>query len=839
VNQLKLAMRQLRLRRGLSTVVILMLALGIGATTAMFSLYHQVLVRPLPVSEPEQLVNLAAPGPKPGGGVRDLGLGNREAQFTYPMFRDLQNAPSGFVGLAAHVDFLANLSFDDRPTSGRGWFVSGSYFDVLNLTPALGRLIGAGDDARVGESAVTVLSYEFWQRGFGGDPNVVGKTLSVNGQGLEIVGVAPAGFRGTNMQVRADVFVPLTMAPIVNSGLSGAQAFESRSAYWLYLFARLAPGVTLDRAAAELNVVYSGILREIEAPRLSPQQVQQLPEGTLDRFLERQIAFSRGDQGQSNLPTTAGRPLTLLLGVTVLVLLIVCVNVANLLLARGAARAGEMATRASLGASRGWLVRQLLTESFVLIAIGGLASLGVAALIVRLITALLPVALTTGLAPELSSTAMLLAAGVSLMTVVVFGLAPAWRVSDANPALAMKVHAARSGGGRAAMRFRGALTTAQIAFSMLLLVLAGLFTKSLMNVARLDLGIDVDSIVSFSVSPRLNAYTPDRLADFYDRLEDALAAQPGVVSVGSSGIPLLGDFALPNAFSVEGFEPAPGANMTAPIGMVGADFFAAIGVPLRAGRVFTDQDTTTAPQVVVVNETFARRFRVTDVGQRLGPTGATNYPYEIVGIVADSKHVSVKGETEPVVYLSRYAVAGGIQAMFYYLRASVAPEALLATIPRVVAEIDPEVPVTNLKTMVTTVQESVYIDRLLSMLSVGFAVLATLLAGIGLYGVLAYNVTQRTRELGLRLALGARPGQVRSMVLMQVGVMAAIGAAVGLVAALALGRVAESVLFGLSGRDPLVLTAATTVLAVVVLAGSWLPARRASKIAPTVALRYE
>ena len=839
MNQLKLAMRQLRLRRGLSTVVILMLALGIGSTTAMFSLYHQVLVRPLPVPEPERLVNLAAPGPKPGGGVRDLGLGNREAQFTYPMFRDLQNAPSGFVGLAAHVDFLANLSFDDRPTSGRGWFVSGSYFDVLNLRPALGRLIGAGDDARVGESAVTVLSYEFWQRGFGGDPNVVGKTLSVNGQGLEIVGVAPAGFRGTNMQVRADVFVPLTMAPIVNSGLSGAQAFESRSAYWLYLFARLAPGVTLDRAAAELNVVYSGILREIEAPRLSPQQVQQLPEGTLDRFLERQIAFSRGDQGQSNLPTTAGRPLTLLLGVTVLVLLIVCVNVANLLLARGAARAGEMATRASLGASRGWLVRQLLTESFVLIAIGGLASLGVAALIVRLITALLPVALTTGLAPELSSTAMLLAAGVSLMTVVVFGLAPAWRVSDANPALAMKVHAARSGGGRAAMRFRGALTTAQIAFSMLLLVLAGLFTKSLMNVARLDLGIDVDSIVSFSVSPRLNAYTPDRLADFYDRLEDALAAQPGVVSVGSSGIPLLGDFALPNAFSVEGFEPAPGANMTAPIGMVGADFFAAIGVPLRAGRVFTDQDTTTAPQVVVVNETFARRFRVTDVGQRLGPTGATNYPYEIVGIVADSKHVSVKGETEPVVYLSRYAVAGGIQAMFYYLRASVAPEALLATIPRVVAEIDPEVPVTNLKTMVTTVQESVYIDRLLSMLSVGFAVLATLLAGIGLYGVLAYNVTQRTRELGLRLALGARPGQVRSMVLMQVGVMAAIGAAVGLVAALALGRVAESVLFGLSGRDPLVLTAATTVLAVVVLAGSWLPARRASKIAPTVALRYE
>jgi predicted permease len=803
----------------------------------MFSLYHQILLRPLPVPEPERLVNFAAPGPKPGGGVTDLGLGNREAQFTYPMFRDLEDAQTGFVGLAAHVDFLVNLNYDDRPTSGRGWFVSGSYFDVLNIRPALGRLIGPGDDPRVGESAVVVLTYEFWQRGFGGDPNVLGKTLSVNGQPLEIVGVAPAGFRGTNVAVRTDVFVPLTMGPVVNSGLSGPAMFENRQAYWLYLFGRLAPGVTLERAAAELNVVYSGILNEVEAPQLSGAQ---LPEGTLDRFVARQIAFSPGPQGQSNLPTTAGRPLTLLLGVTVLVLLIVCVNIANLLLARGAARAGEMATRASLGASRGWLVRQLLTESFVLIAIGGLASLGVAALIVRLVTALLPVGLTTGLAPGLSSTAMLFAAAASLVTVVVFGLAPAWRVSDANPALAMKVHAARSGGGRAAMRFRGALTTVQIAFSMLLLVLAGLFTKSLMNVARQDLGLDVDSTLSFSVSPRLNAYGPDRLADLYDRLEEALAAQPGVLSVGSSGIPLLGDFALRQPFSVDGFEAAPGANSLAALGMVGTDFFAALGVSLNAGRAFTDRDTATSPPVAIVNESFARRFNVTEVGKRLAfGTTPTNYPFEIVGIVADSKHASVKGDTEPVVYLSRYQTAGNVQAMFYYLRTSVAPEALLATIPRVVAEIDPEVPVTNLKTLVTTVQESVYVDRLLSMLSAGFAALATLLAGIGLYGVLAYNVTQRTRELGLRLALGAAPARLRALVLKQVGVMALIGVGVGLAAAFGVGVAAEALLFGMSARDPVVFGAAVAVLVMVVFAASWFPAWRASRIAPTEALRYE
>jgi predicted permease len=435
----------------------------------------------------------------------------------------------------------------------------------------------------------------------------------------------------------------------------------------------------------------------------------------------------------------------------------------------------------------------------------------------------------------------LFAAGASLITVVVFGLAPAWRVSDANPALAMKVHASRSGGGRAAIRFRSALTTAQIAFSMLLLVLAGLFTKSLMNVARQDVGIDVESVASFSVTPRMNAYSPERLADYYDRLEEALKAQPGVVAVGSSGVPLLGNFALRQPVGVEGFEAAPGVDTTAAYAMVGTDFFTALGIPLRAGRTFTERDDASSPMVVVVNESFARKFDLgTEVGKRMGGGATpTSYPFEIVGIVADAKFASVKGAFEPVIYVSRYQTAGGIQAMFYHLRASADPKALLTLIPRVAAEVDPDVPVTNLKTMVTTVNENVYVDRLLSMLSLGFAALATLLAGIGLYGVLAYNVTQRTRELGLRLALGAAPAALRALVLKQVGVMALIGFSVGLAAAFALSRAAEALLFGLSARDPAVFGAAVGVLAAVVLAASWLPAWRASRIAPTEALRYE
>jgi predicted permease len=838
MNHIKLAVRQLKLRAGLSFVVIAMLALGIGATTAMFSLYHQILLRPMPVPEPEQLVNLAAPGPKPGGGIQDLGLNDREAQFSYPMFRDLEKAQTGFTGIAAYVDYLANLSFEDRPTSGRVYMVSGSYFDVLNLRPALGRFLTPDDEPQVGEAAVAVLSYELWQRVFGGDAAVIGKTLTVNGHSLEIVGVAPQGFRGTNIGVRTDVYVPLTLASRVMSGLLDPRMFEARQGYWIYLFARLKPGVTLERAAAQLNGVYAGVLNDVEAPQLSGQQ---LPEGTLDRFRTRQIMFSPGSQGQSTLAGQAEQPLTLLLGVTALVLLIVCVNIANLLLARGAARAGEMATRASLGASRGWLIRQLLAESALLIAIGGGLSLGVAALLVRLIASFLPAGIATSLAPELSTTAMAFAAGVSLVTVVVFGLVPAWRVSDANPALAMKVHAARSGGGRAAVRFRGALTTAQIAFSTLLLVLAGLFTKSLMNVASQDLGMEYESIVSFSVTPRMNAYSPERLADYYDRLEDALATQPGVTAVGSSGVPLLGNFALRQPFGLEGVEAAPGVDTTAAYAMVGPDYFGALGIPLLAGRAFTEQDDAGAPMVAIVNESFASKFGLgTEVGKRLGGGRTpTNYPFEIVGIVADAKFASVKDEFEPVIYVSRYQTAGGIQAMFYHLRASVEPRALLTMIPRVAAEIDPDVPVTNLATMTTTVNGNVYVDRLLSMLSLGFAALATLLAGIGLYGVLAYNVTQRTRELGLRLALGAAPARLRALVLKQVGVMAAIGAGVGLAAAFALGRTAESLLYGLSGRDPIVFGLALAVLAAVVFTASWVPAWRASRIAPTEALRYE
>jgi predicted permease len=457
-------------------------------------------------------------------------------------------------------------------------------------------------------------------------------------------------------------------------------------------------------------------------------------------------------------------------------------------------------------------------------------------------TGLLAGAVTSGLGSTgLDSAALAFAAGVSLVTVLVFGLVPAWRVSGADAAEAMKAYATRSSGGRGAVRFRAALTTAQIAFSMVLLVLAGLFTRSLVNVGREDLGMNVDSVVQFSVSPRLNAYDAERLADLYDRVEEGLAAQPGVLAVGSAWLPVLGNFSVGGPMSVEGVDVGPGADTAATWQLIGSGYFDALGVPLLAGRAFTDSDDAGSPPVAIVNETFARKFNLeSPLGRRVG-TGqqATSFPFEIVGVVADTKHTGVKNKIPAIVYFPRRQGAGGIESMFYFVRTGADPQALVATIPRLVAEINADMPVTNLRTMVTTVQDSVYMDRLLSMLSVGFAALATLLAAIGLYGVLAYNVTQRTRELGLRLALGANPRRLRALVLKQVGFMALIGVAVGLAAALGFARFAEALLFGLSARDPAVLVAAAVVILLVVFVAGYVPARRASKIAPTEALRYE
>ena len=831
MNNLGYAFRQLVRRPGLSIVVIVMLALGIGATTAIFSLFHQVLVQPLPVPEPERLVNLGAPGPKRGS-TSCSNAGDCEQIFSYPMFRDLERQQSVFEGIAAHRDFNANLAHEGQASIGRGILVSGSYFRVLGLQPAVGRLIEPEDEPRVDESAVVVLSHAYWLSQFGADPTVVGRGLTVNGQRLTVIGVAEEGFTGTILGFRPQVFVPITLRWLMEP--TRPRDENDRVAYWVYLFARLKSGLSLEQASAGINSLYSGILNDVEAPLQSA-----LDADILEEFLKRQITLESGAHGQSQLPENAGRPLILLLGVTVLVLLIVCVNIANLLLARGVSRAGEMAIRASIGASRRRLVSQLLAETGMLAVIGGVLSLPVAALTLRVIAVIVPEQLAEGLAMELSAAALVFLGAASLATVLMFGLAPAVQATRTDLGAVVKGQTPQALGGHGMARIRAALATAQIAFSMVLLVLAGLFAVSLANIARVGLGMDVDSIGTFTVSPRTSGYDAARTMATFDRLEERLAAEPGVMSVGTSAIALLTGRAWGLLPLFEGFDGLWGVDNRVLGNEVSPNFFRTLAIPLVAGRDFTSSDTLDSPRVAIVNESFVRKFDFGNdaIGKRFD-LGDRAQDVEIVGVVADAKYSDVKDDVPPQLFLPRRQ-DDNLGALTFYVRGGIDSDALLRMAPRVVADIDPDLAVIGLMRMARQVQNNVFLDRLVAMLAATFAGLATLVASIGLYGVLAYNVARRTRELGLRLALGAEPRRLRLMVLKQVGCMALIGGAIGLALAIGLGRVAEALLFGLSGYDLRVLLGASAVLSAVVLAASWLPAWRASHVAPMEALRYE
>jgi len=826
-----LAARTLARNPGFTLVVVLTLALGIGATTAIFSLFHQVLVQRLPVPEPDRLVELATSGPMVGGGTVSA-AGDNEHIFSYPMFRDLEAKQGVFAGVAAHRDFQASVAEELTTVAGGGLMVSGGYFNALGLTPALGRLIEPQDEPRVGESAVVVLSYDYWRSRFAGDPNVLGRTLTVNGQSLAVVGVAPQGFRGTVLGLQPRVFVPITLRWVMEPWRQRDE--EDRRSRWVYLFARLAPGVPLEQASSSIDKVYSGILNEIEAPLWSG-----IPAGILEQFKAKRMRLEPGGVKKGLVRNANAEPLAMLLGITALVLTIVCVNIANLLLVRGLSRAGELAIRVAIGATRWRLVRQSFLDAGVLAVMGAAASLPVAVLTLRGIGAFLPDPLASGLDIQLRPAALWFAATVSLFTMLAFGAAPAFQAARTDPGLTVKGTASQALGGRHLARIRVALATAQIAFSTVLLVLAGLYTQSLVNIARVDLGLDTESVVTFTVSPRTIGQSPQRSAATFDRIEERLAAEPGVSAVGGSRIALLADRTWTNLLSeFRGFGSVPATNPSVGINAVSAEFLGALSIPVLRGRGFTALDTLESPRVAVVNESFVGIFGLGDaaLGARFD-IGSSRQNIEIVGVIADTKYAGVTDDIPPMVFLPRRQEAD-LDGLTFYVR-GLDSNALLRMIPRVVAEIDPSVPVTDLRTMARQVQNDVYRERLIATLSASFAGLATLLAAIGLYGVLAYNVAQRKRELGLRQALGAKAADLRALVLKQVGVIAVIGISIGLAAAIALGRIAETLLFGLSGRDPMVLIGTVAATSLVVLTAGYLPARRAASVNPMVALRAD
>jgi predicted permease len=832
MRHLRLAFRTLRATPFVTTVAVLSLALGIGANAAIFSLVDQMLLRPLAVREPERLVNLGAPGPKPGSTSCNQS-GDCEAVFSYPMFRDLEKANTPFSSVAAHRIFGANLAYDGQTLNGDGVMVSGSYFRTLGLTPALGRLIGPEDDRTLGGHFVAVLAHSYWESRLGADPRVVGKRIVVNGHPMTVLGVAPRGFEGTTLGSRPRVFVPMSMRPQLNPGWDGA---TNRRDYWAYLFARLKPGVDPEAAARQMENVYRPILADVEAPL----QEGMSPE-TMRRFLARKLTVEPGARGQSSIHGETRTPLALLFGITGIVLLIACANIANLLLARGAARAGEMAVRQSLGAGRRRLIAQLLTEACVLAALGGLASLVVAQWTLTGVAAMLPSDAAESFRFKLDLGVLGFTAAAALVTGFAFGLFPA--IHGTRPDLIGVIRAGAgqiAGGARAAARFRSALVTAQIALSMTLLVSAGLFIRSLRNVSREQLGVKIERVVTFGLSPVRNGYKPAQSRDLFRRTLEAVGALPGVTGVASARVPLLANNNWGNDVSVQGFERGPDTDAGASYNAVSPGYFRTLGVALVAGREFTDADRVGAPKVAVVNEAFAKKFGLgrTAVGKRMARGDTAALDIEIVGVIPDTKYSEVKQEPPPL-FVTPVLQDSVVGALSFYVRTASSPEQLVRTLPAAVKALDANLPIEDLKTMPQQIRENTFLDRMITTLSAAFAAVATLLAAVGLYGVLAYTVAQRTREIGVRMALGADAGRVRALVLRQVGVMLAVGSVVGIVAALGLGSAAASLLWGMTARDPLAIGSAVVVLALVAAGAGWIPARRAAQVEPMRALRYE
>ncbi|HEY5418544.1 MAG TPA: ABC transporter permease [Gemmatimonadaceae bacterium] len=828
---LKVALRTLFKTPFVTAVAVLSLALGIGANAAIFSLFNQMLLRPLPVPEPHRLVNLAGSFPNPGSQSCSM-AGNCDVVFSYPMFRDLEKAQTVFTGIAAHRGFGANLSFRKQTLNARAIFVSGSYFPVLELKPALGRLFGSADDLGVGASPLAVLAYSYWETRLASDATVIGQPIVINGQPFTIIGVAPKGFEGTTLGERPSVYVPISMRGALEPGFNG---FDRRTWYWVYLFARLKPGVPMAQAKRGIDAIYRPIINDVEA-----KQQQGLSDKTMERFRAKVVGVSDGARGQSSLHEQVRTPLYLLIGITGIVLIIACANIANLLLARAANRSMEMAVRLSLGASRGQLLTQLLTESCVLAVLGGIVSLLVARWTLAGLGAMLPPDSLGGVKFVVDPTVVAFAAGLSILTGVLFGLFPALHATRADLVTTLRSNSGKHSSTRGAVQFRSSLVTAQIALSMALLIGAGLFVRSLLNVSRVNLGLSIENVVTFSVSPERNGYTREQSRQFFQRAEESLGAIPGVTGVTETMVGLLAGNSWGNDVEVDGWKSGPDIDSNSRFNEVGAGYFKTLGVPVLSGREFTPSDRLGSPKVAIVNEAFAKKFKLgrDAVGKHMAESGAKINDIEIVGLVKDAKYNNVKDEIPPV-YFRPWAQDSTTGFLNFYVRTAMEPRQIMRTIPAVIAQLDPNLPVEDLKTLPRQVQENVYLDRVISTLSASFAALATLLAAIGLYGVLAYTVAQRTREIGVRMALGADAGRVRTMVLRQVGRMTLIGGLVGIVGALALEKTARSLLYGLEGHDPLVVTASAVVLALVALGAGYLPARRASKIHPMQALRYE
>lgn len=818
------------------TAAVVSLALGIGVNTAVFSLFDQVLLRRLPVPDPEAIVSITASGPR-SGSRSTSNAGGPEAVFSYPLVRDLERLENtGLAAIAAYRSIAVNLAHAGETTPGQGLLVSGGYFPAMGVAPVAGRLLGPGDDRVPGGHPVVVVGYDYWTDSLGGDPAIVGTTLVVNGHALEVVGVAPDGFNGTVIQAsQPDVFVPLAMADPIRPRWSGT---EVRDDHWLYVSARLSPGVTREQAEALLAPRFTVLTRDIEFPALRSG----LGETAREAFLARRVHLEDGGYGRGGNRDAIRTALLLVFAVTGLVLLIACANVANLMLARASDRQAEIALRLAIGAAPRRVVRALLTEAVLLGLIAGAAALVVAWATIDVLLALAPLDGGRPFEFVLNARVLGVAFAVGLGTGVLFGLWPAVRGVRAALARGLGMQSGRVSGSSAVVRSRGVLAAVQVTLATALLALAGLCLTSVSNIARAELGIRRDGLLTFGLSPSLNGYTPERSRALFDRVEAAVRALPGVRAVSTTTVPILSNSDFRQNLTVEGFDAQPGADTHASRASIGPDYFRTLGIPLRAGREFTREDVEGAPKVAIVNDAFARKFNLGDavIGRRigLGQGSSTPLDIEVVGLVADAAYSRVRDTPPPQFFLPNRQQDAGALTLHFYVRTEAAA-LTMGDVRPLVGSLAPSLPIAGLRTMDEQIALETRGDRTVALFASIFAALATLLAGVGLYAVLAYAVALRQREIGIRVALGASIGHVVRTVLRQLTGITVVGVVAGTAAVLVAGRLGRALLFGVEGVQVPVIGATIALVLLMAAAAAALPLRRAVSVDPVIVLRSE
>ena len=807
----------------------LSLALGIGANTAIFTLVDQVLLRLLPVKNPQQLVLVRSRG-------QHYGSNNGRYKLSYPMYEDFRDHNEVFSGMFCRWDTAFSIAADGKTERVYGEAVSGTYFPVLGVGAALGRVFTPDDDRVPDGHPLAVISHRYWLTRFGSDPQVIGKKILVNGYPFTIIGVSQAGFDGLDPTVSPSVRVPVMMKHVLDP--QGFYNLKDRRGRWVNVFGRLKPGVTAQQAKASLQPFFHQILemevQQKEFARAAPE--------TKQSFLTMFIDVMPAEKGDSSQRDNFSSPLLVLTAIVASVLLIACANVANLLIARATARQKEIAVRLALGASRGRIISQLLVESIMLALAGGALGLVLAVVIDRALLAFMPPS-TSSLTISATPDARILAfsAVVSILTGVLFGLIPALQATRPHVAGTLKDQVGSIAGGTS-VKLRKVLVAAQVTMSLLLLIGAGLFIRSLQNLKDLDPGFKTANLIGFAVDPPLNGYKPDRTFDFYRQLRDNLDALPGVESAGLAIMPVLTGNEWDSSMAVEGFAHNPGNTPDPHMNFVSPDYFKTMQIPLLLGRDFRMTDGKDAPKVCIVNESFARKYFKDGnaLGRHIGMGGdpGTKLDIEIVGVARDTKYETMRDEVPLEVYRPYHQMEFAL-GMYTYVRTARAPEQVFPSIRRVVTNLDPNIPVFAMKTLEKQMDESLVIERLVASLSTGFGLLATALAAVGLYGVMAFMVAQRTREIGVRMALGAAQGDVVWLVMREVLLLAGIGIAIGLPAAYGLTRFVKSQLYGIQPNDLTTIVLSVAGIALVALLSGYMPARRATLVDPIRALRWE